>query len=594
MPIDLAGKQVGTVEFGLSFGQGFFDQFKQMRHIDLAFHLFDKDTFKTFGGTLGTRSFFNATDYHAAMGGSFLIHHGDLDAKPVAALLGPIDDFSGKPIGVVELVMDNSEYAASISQAEALTIGIAAAALLLAGLVGCLLACAISRPIHRITAAMHQLALGNHDIVLPAHGNDDEVGRMAGAVEVFRANAIERTRLESEQQATLARAEAEKRAALQGMAETIERETTARVEQISSQTDALTATADGMRASADRTGASAQGAEASATVALKNAQTVASAAEQLASSIREIGGQVNQSSQVVGRAVAAGAETRATIETLNQEVERIGTVADMIGEIAARTNLLALNATIEAARAGDAGKGFAVVASEVKQLATQTARSTEEIGQHIAQVRSATKASVAAVARIEQTITEIDTIAGSIAAAVEQQGTATAEIARNVTDTAAAANDVTSRITEVSTEATETDRHAVDVRDHAESLATAVHSLKQAVIRVVRTSTSDVDRRRSVRQSVDLPCKVSAPGLDTQNARLSDISARGACVRGGPSLPPGTSGTVALDGVQSPIPFTVRACAGDELHIAFSLDAVTAGKFADELQRHTRIDLLAA
>ena len=125
---------------------------------------------------------------------------------------------------------------------------------------------------------------------------------------------------------------------------------------------------------------------------------------------------------MVGRAVAAGGEARGKMEALNAQVDRIGAVANMIGEIAARTNLLALNATIEAARAGDAGKGFAVVASEVKLLATQTARSTEEITRHIGDVRSATDASVAAVGRIEQTIGEINAIAGTIAAAVQEQG----------------------------------------------------------------------------------------------------------------------------------------------------------------------------
>ena len=131
---------------------------------------------------------------------------------------------------------------------------------------------------------------------------------------------------------------------------------------------------------------------------------MASAAEQLTASTRKIGHQVQQSSDVVGRALAAGTETRATIEALNGQFARIGAVADMISKIAARTNLLASNATIKAARAGDAGKEFAVVASEVKARANQTARSTEEITRPIGKARAATSASVAAVTRIEDTM----------------------------------------------------------------------------------------------------------------------------------------------------------------------------------------------
>ena len=236
------------------------------------------------------------------------------------------------------------------------------------------------------------------------------------------------------------------------------------MQQIGDRTTAMAVAAEAMSASANRTGTSAQDAAAAASEAQGIVRTVASAAEQLAGSIRDIGGQVTQSTTVVGRAVSAGSETRTIMATLNQEVERIGAVADMIGEIAAKTNLLALNATIEAARAGEAGKGFAVVASEVKQLAMQTARSTGDIARHIDQVRAATGASVAAVARIDQTIAEISAIAGSIAAAMQQQDAATAEITRNVAATALAATEMTSRTSDASNEAAATGVYRMDLR----------------------------------------------------------------------------------------------------------------------------------
>jgi hypothetical protein len=312
---------------------------------------------------------------------------------------------------------------------------------------------------------------------------------------------------------------------------------------------------------------------------------VASAAEQLAASIREIGGQVAQTTAVVGRAVAAGGETRATMEALNQEVGRIGTVAEMIAEIAARTNLLALNATIEAARAGDAGKGFAVVASEVKALANQTARSTEEITRHIGQVRAATGASVAAVTRIEQTISEINAIASSVAAAVEQQGAATAEIARSVSETAAAANEMTGRTGEVSAEARETGRHAAQVGADSGALSQAVAELKRGVVRVVRTSTEDVDRRQSRRYATDLPGRLIMATGATHTVRVVDLSHGGARLADAPDLPAQASGTLQLAAVPFPLPFTVRDGRDGTLHLAFTLDAAGAEVFAPIAER---------
>ena len=347
----------------------------------------------------------------------------------------------------------------------------------------------ITRPLAAMTRAMTDLARGDLGITVPAVERKDEVGRMAQALLVFKDHMTAERRLAVEQEDARQRAEAEKQAALNGMAETIETATEGALETIRQRTTAMTATADEMTASAERTGGAAGNAASAAAQALATAQTVAGAAEKLAASIQEIGGQVSQSTAVVGRAVTAGSETRATIEALNHEVERIGTIAGLIADIASRTNLLALNATIEAARAGDAGKGFAVVASEVKQLATQTAHSTREITDHIGKVRLATAASVAAVARIERTITEVNAIAGLIAAAVEHQSVATAEIAHNVTETADAANTMTSRNAEVSAEAEETARHAADVRANSSALEGAVAELRHLVVRVVRAST---------------------------------------------------------------------------------------------------------
>ena len=293
----------------------------------------------------------------------------------------------------------------------------------------------------RLRDAMQRLSGGDLSGGVPGLERRDEVGSMAAALRVFQERLVEAERMAADQANLRERGAGEKRLALREMADTIETESGRALGEVMQRTAAMAGTAASMRASAERTGAAARAAAEAAAAATANAGAVAGAAEQLSASIHEIGSQVAQSATMVRRAVTAGQETRGSIEALNEQVGRIGTVADMIAEIAARTNLLALNATIEAARAGEAGRGFAVVAGEVKQLAAQTARSTGEIGRHIAAVRVATGSSVEAVRRIEATIGEMDAIAASIAAAVEQQGAATAEIARSVATTAGAAGD---------------------------------------------------------------------------------------------------------------------------------------------------------
>jgi methyl-accepting chemotaxis protein len=445
----------------------------------------------------------------------------------------------------------------------------------------------VSTPVLTMARAMQRLAEGGEAIEIAGTRRKDEIGRMAAALEVFRAHAIEKRQLAEAQEEERHRADAEKRAALVHMAETIETETGKAMEEIGARSGEMVGAADEMQASSARTGGSARHASSAAEKVLVNAQTVASASEQLSASISEIGSQVGRSTAVVAHAVEAGGETRRTIEALNDQVSRIGAVADMIGEIAAKTNLLALNATIEAARAGDAGKGFAVVASEVKALATQTARSTEQIGKHIDEVRAATAASAAAVGRIEETISEVSAIAGSVAAAVEEQTAATAEIARNVAETAAAAHEMTERVGEVSTEAEQTDHHAGAVRDNVKGLSAAVGELKHSLIRVVRTSTADVDRRIAQRYDIDLACQLTVAGK-THEGRVFNLSSGGARVAGVAALRSGSSGTLVLQGAGWPLAFRVLDEDGEGARVTFELDEPAIAKLEEFIEQLAR------
>nr|WP_294512499.1 methyl-accepting chemotaxis protein [uncultured Rhodopila sp.] len=429
----------------------------------------------------------------------------------------------------------------------------------------------IGRPIIAVTRSMESLVRGDLTTPVPTDQRRDEIGTMIQVVGVLKDSLVAAQRMRQEQDAARERAELDKRAALTAMADRIEREAAAAVHQIGERTVAMTATAGQMRDLAGRTGVAAETAASAAALALGNAQAVASAAEELSASIREISSQVAQSTTVVGQAVQAGTETRAAIEALNEQVGRIGLVADSIGAIAAKTNLLALNATIEAARAGEAGKGFAVVAGEVKQLATQTARSTEEITRRVNEVRLATGVAVGAVQRIGTTINDVSDIAGAIAAAVEEQGAATAEIARNVAETASAVNEMTSRNTDVSGEAEKAGRYAGDVLESTKILDGAVSELQRAITRTVRTSTEEADRRLFKRHAVDLGCRIEGAGA-TQSARIREISEGGARLTGTAGLSAGGRATLRIDGLSAQIGLTIVGTEGDDLRVSFEPD----------------------
>jgi methyl-accepting chemotaxis protein len=466
---------------------------------------------------------------------------------------------------------------------------VASLAALAAGLVlAMLIGRSLSRPLTQLTSVMRTLAGGDLATDVPHTGRRDELGEMARAVLVFRHHMERETELTDEQAQERLAAEAAKQAALVRMADRIEADMGVALEHIGVRTTAMVTTADALNASAERTGVSSGDAARAAEAALSSAQTVAGAAEHLTASIAEIGTQVAGSTAVVGRAVAAGTETRSVIEALNQEVERIGGVARLIGEIAARTNLLALNATIEAARAGEAGKGFAVVASEVKALASQTARSTDEIGRHIALVRTATNESMAAVARIGETIVQVDAIAESIAAAVHEQGSATNEIVRNVQESASSANEMTSRINDVAREAVETGRHAVDVRRNTMDLHRAVEELRSSVIRSIRNAITAGERRQHPRTAVSIPARMSVAGGVIHTVQILDLSESGARVEGPNGFVVGSPVVLKVDGITAPLPCEVRSAGDGTVHLMFKVDEAATREVRSLLERLTQ------
>ncbi|MHA8048485.1 methyl-accepting chemotaxis protein [Roseomonas mucosa] len=332
-----------------------------------------------------------------------------------------------------------------------------------------------------MTEAVRRLSVGELEVEIPGLGRQDEIGCMAGALEVFRGSMVTARRLQEEQEAAH-RAEQRRAEMLGQVVRGFEGQVGEMVGMLSAASTELEATAQGMSATARGTDEQAARVSVAAGDASQGVQTVAAAAEELSASIQEISRQVMQASAVTSRAVEGARRTDETMRALAESSGRIGDVVRLIADIAGQTNLLALNATIEAARAGDAGKGFAVVASEVKNLAAQTARATEEIGQQIAQVQAATQGAVGAIGEITRTIGEVSEATVTIAAAVEEQTAATAEIARTVQQTAQSTEVVTVSIGSVSQSAQETGQSAGEVLTAAGELSQRSERLRQQVL----------------------------------------------------------------------------------------------------------------
>ncbi len=343
----------------------------------------------------------------------------------------------------------------------------------------------ISKPIVAITDTMEALSGGAYEVGVPGTGRRDEVGSMAETLESFRKGLIEARTLQ-EQADARQKADLERAERIRKITEDFESDAEEMTSIVSAASTELEQTAQSLNQLAEDSTRRAAIVAASSEETSNSTETVATASTELSASIAEITQQMASANSLARETQQQAQQTEQEVRNLAVVTEKIGEVVSLIRDISEQTNLLALNATIESARAGEAGKGFAVVANEVKALAGQTGNATEQIARQIADVQQRTTSAVDAIVLIARKVDDVLEVAAAVAAATEEQYSATNEISRNVEEVSGAARDVSENIGQVSAAAEQTDEASQELLSTSKELSQQAAGLKSRVERFLQ------------------------------------------------------------------------------------------------------------